>query len=85
MAARKLRPFHTDEIRAKIQTSQLLNRLTDHALGKIDLAPTQVRSIEVLLKKSIPDLQAIQLEGSGENGELVIQTITRRVVDSQHD
>lgn len=67
MAARKLRPQHTDEIRTKIQTSQLLNRLTDHALGKVELSSTQVRAIEVLLKKSIPDLQAIQLSGDADN------------------
>lgn len=69
MAARKLRPFHTDEIRAKIQASQLINRLTNHALGEIDLTPTQVRAIEILLKKSVPDLSAISLEGAGDNGE----------------
>lgn len=69
MAARKLRKFHTEEIRAKIQASQLINRLTDHAFGKVELSATQVRSIEVLLKKSVPDLQSIDLNGAGDNGE----------------
>ena len=69
MAARKLRKMHTDEIRAKIQASQLINRLTDHALGKIDLSNTQVSAIKILLGKSVPDLQSIQLEGAGDNGE----------------
>lgn len=68
MAAR-LRKLHSDEVRQKIQTSQLINRLTDHALGDVELSATQVRSIEILLKKSIPDLSAISLEGAGENGE----------------
>ena len=53
MAARTLRKFHTDEIREKIKTTQLLNRLTNHALGEIDLSQTQVRAIEILLRKSI--------------------------------
>lgn len=74
MAARKLRPFHTDEIRAKIQASQLINRLTDHALGKVDLSPTQVKAIEVLLKKSVPDLSAVQL--TGQDGGPV-ETVSR--------
>ena len=72
MAARKLRPFHTDEIRAKIQASQLINRLTDHALGKIELSPTQIKAIEVLLKKSVPDLSSVQLTGPGEDGEHIV-------------
>lgn len=62
MAAR-IKKFHQDEVRAKIQASQLVNRLTDHALGTIDLSNTQVRAIEVLLKKCVPDLQAITLDG----------------------
>lgn len=75
MAARKLKPFHSDEIRAKIQTSQLINRLTDHAFSKVELTPTQVRAIEVLLKKSIPDLQAVQV--TGENGGAITVTINK--------
>ena len=73
MAARKLRKFHTEETRAKIQASQLINRLTDHALGKIELSATQVQSIKILLGKSIPDLQSITLEGTGENGQHIVE------------
>jgi hypothetical protein len=65
MAAR-MRKTHQDDVRAKIQTSQLANRLTDHAFGKVELSPTQVRAIEVLLKKTLPDLQAIAL-GAGDD------------------
>lgn len=57
--ATRLRKTHQDDVRAKIQTSQLVNRLTDHALGKVELTATQVRAIEVLIKKTLPDLQAI--------------------------
>lgn len=64
MAARKLRPFHTDEIRAKIQASQLINRLHAHALGEIELTQTQIAAIKILLGKSVPDLQAISIEGA---------------------
>ncbi len=66
MAAR-LRPFHSEDVRAKIQTSQLINRLTDHALGKLELTPTQVRAIEVLIRKTLPDLQAVQHGGDSES------------------
>lgn len=66
MAAR-IRKHHQDEVRARIQTSQLINRLTDHALGHVELTPTQVRAIEILLKKSIPDLSSVELTGDPEN------------------
>lgn len=59
MPARRRKIRHDDNTRAKIQTSQLINRLTDHALGKIDLQPTQVKAIEVLLRKTLPDLSQI--------------------------
>lgn len=66
MAAR-LRLRHQDEVRAKIQASQLINRLTNHALGDLDLSATQIRAIEILLKKSIPDLSSVELTGDAEN------------------
>lgn len=78
MAAR-LKKFHQDEVRTKIQTSQLINRLTDHALGKIPMEPTQVQAIRILLGKTLPDLQAIAHEGSGDNGEF-IHRIERHIV-----
>lgn len=56
MAARVNKIRHDDQTRAKIQTSQLINRLQDHVLGKVDLKPTQVTSALGLLKKTIPDL-----------------------------
>ena len=66
MAAR-LRARHQDEVREKIRASQLINRLTDHAFGKVELSQTQVRAIEILLKKSIPDLSSVALSGDPEH------------------
>ena len=60
MAARSRKIRHDDETRAKIQTSQLINRLSDHVLGKLELSPTQVRAAEILLKKTIPDLSSAE-------------------------
>jgi hypothetical protein len=62
-------------VRSKIQTSQLVNRLTDHALGKIELSPTQVRSIEVLIKKTLPDLQSIEHTGDPDNPVVAVTKI----------
>jgi hypothetical protein len=58
MAAR-LRTTHQEDVRTKIQTSQLINRLQDHALGKIELEPSQIKAIEVLIRKTLPDLSQV--------------------------
>lgn len=64
MAAR-MRKTHQDEVRTKIQTSQLLNVLQNHALGisEDEMSPTRMRAIEILLKKTLPDLTAVDLQG----------------------
>lgn len=78
MAAR-LNPAHDERTRSKIQTSQLINRLFSHAKGEVEMTATQVRAAEVLLKKALPDLQAVSLNGgTDENGnpaEIVIRVI----------
>lgn len=71
MAGRPIGRLHQDDVRAKIQASQLVNRLTGHALGEIELSATQIRAIEILLKKSVPDLQSIEMSGEG-GGPLVV-------------
>ena len=67
MAAR-LRKFHSDEIRAKIQASQLINVLQNHALnGEDEMPASRMKAIEILLRKSVPDLSAIQISGDEDN------------------
>lgn len=79
MAAR-LRKSHQDDVRAKIQASQLVNVLQNHALGEDgkELAPSRLKAIEILLRKSIPDLQAMQLSGDSENP--LITEVRRTIV-----
>ena len=66
MAVRK-RLLHDDATREKIQTSQLINRLQNNALGKLDLTQMQQRSIEILLRKTLPDLAATDLTTQGQS------------------
>lgn len=63
MAATKRNAMRIEEARQKIRTTQLINRLQDHALGKVDMSSTQVKSVEVLLRKSLPDLATVELTG----------------------
>ncbi len=64
MAARIRKIRHDDETRAKIQTSQILNRLTAHVLGNVEMTPSQVTAGLGLLRKTMPDLAAVQHSGS---------------------
>lgn len=68
MAAR-IRKKHQEETRARIQTSQLINRLQNHALSEEvnELKPSQLRAIEILLKKSLPDLQSTEITGDSDS------------------
>lgn len=65
----RLNRRHQEMCRDKIRTSQLINRLMNHVQGKIDLSQTQLKSIEILLKKCLPDLK--QIEHVGSDGELL--------------
>jgi hypothetical protein len=66
--ASRIRAYHQDEIRAKIQASQLVNVLQNHALGlsESELTPTRMKAIEILLRKSLSDLSSIQLTGNAD-------------------
>jgi hypothetical protein len=67
--AKRINLKHLPYDRTKIQVTQLLNRLTNHAMGKLDLSPTQVKAIEIMLRKALPDLSAV--EHSGDMQETV--------------
>lgn len=49
--------------RGRIQTGVLLDRLQKHAFGEIEMTAAQVKSAEVVLRKTIPDLKAIEHSG----------------------
>jgi len=40
----------------------LINRLTDHANGKVEMTATQVRATEILLRKILPDLSDVKMD-----------------------
>lgn len=79
MAARK-QLFHPDEVKKKIQASQLINRLQNHALftdhddeakvKKTMMTDSQVRAAFGLLDKVVPSLKAIE-HNTGEGGFVV--------------
>ena len=75
MAGRPIGKLHQDDVRKKIQASQLINVLQDHALtGGEDISHSRMKAIEILLRKSIPDLSAVTISGDDENP---IKTVNR--------
>lgn len=78
MAATKTKPtkLQQEQTRAAIQTTQLIKRLQGYALGEneakakkgeqaqpIELDAGRLKAIEILLRKSLPDLSTVTLQG----------------------
>lgn len=67
MAGRPINKLHQEDVRKKIQVSQLLNVLQNHALGTTeDLSPTRMKAIEILLRKSMPDMASVTISGDAD-------------------
>ena len=80
MAARTISPSHTKEVRDRIQTSQLVNRLNQFALDdkeSIRMTSDQVRAALGLLRKTIPDLAVTTHTGPDGGPVLVVTGVDR--------
>lgn len=73
MAAR-LNPRHSDEVRAKIQASVLIDRLQRHVAGELEMTATQIQAANSLLDRSVPKLS--QIQHTGEDGGPVEHVFT---------
>jgi len=82
MAAR-LNPRHQQMVKDKIQASQLINRLQNHANGEIDMSSTQVDAAKFLLNKVISNAPT-EIDANID-GELSITTINRVIIDPAND
>ncbi len=65
MAARKRKINLTDDWKAKIKASMLVNRLYGHALGDIEMSQSQIKAAQVVLNKLVPDLNRSEHIGEG--------------------
>lgn len=72
MAKRK-QLFHPDEVKKKIQASQLINRLQENALSEVEtMTAGQIASANSLIDRVIPKLKAV--EHSGDVGVTITRT-----------
>jgi hypothetical protein len=65
----------SDEHRVKIQNSNVLNALIEHAEGKREMSSTQVTAGLGLLDRVLPKLATTTIEGAGQDGALLFQQI----------
>ena len=67
MSARKRKVALSDDWKANIQATQIMNRLYGHALGTVDMEKSQIDAAKVVLSKILPDLARI--EATGKDGD----------------
>lgn len=96
MAAPKTKPtkLQQDQIRSAIQATQLVKRLQNYALGlpeanasdenapPVELDARKLKAIEILLRKSLPDLQSVTI--SGDADKPVVHVVERRIVKANN-
>lgn len=89
----KLTKLQQDQTRLAIKTSQLVNRLQAFALGEkethapegeeaklIELDANRLRAIDILLKKSLPDLSAVTISGDDDKDPIRVEGAASKVL-----
>ncbi len=78
----RLNTKQSEQTRAAIQTSQLVNRLQSFALADpdVEIDMPRLKAIEILLRKSLPDLSATEISGDSENP--LVSSIAIRYIDA---
>jgi len=66
MAARKRTAPLSEDWKAKIQATKLIDRLQKCVDGELTLTSTQVNAAKILLGKKVPDLKSV--ENTGKDG-----------------
>lgn len=56
-----------EQWRENIEAGKLLKRLRDHAQGNCEMKSTQIKAAEILLRKVLPDLAAVQMTATVEH------------------
>jgi O-glycosyl hydrolase len=68
----------SNEHRVKIQNSNILNALIEHAEGTREMGATQVTAALGLLRKALPDLSATTVAGDEEGGPVKLEISWQR-------
>jgi hypothetical protein len=64
---RTLHPARAEEVREKIKATLIIIKLENHILENVEMTSSQVTAALGLLRKSVPDLTAIEHSGEVEH------------------
>ena len=74
-------PYRMSEAhREKIRNSNILNALLEHVEGNREMSSTQVSAGLGLLKKCLPDLQSVSVQGEEDGEPINIVARIERVI-----
>lgn len=79
MATAKSRIEKQELWRSSFDTTVLIKRLNNHALGLSEMTQTQIAAAKILLGKTIPDLKAVEVSGDPDK-PLAIEMVRREIV-----
>lgn len=71
-------PHYAEAVRARIRAGGIVKRLEEHVLGKVDMTATQVSAALGLLRKTVPDLSAV--EHTGKDGAPLLPDLSNEEV-----
>ena len=72
MAARKRQVRLSEEWRERIRAAAILQRLDRAAMGEVDMTSSQLKAAEIVLRKTIPDLNKTELSGP-DGGKITVE------------
>lgn len=87
---KRLRPQHQDEVRAKIQSSKLVDMLQKNIAGELvhpitgepyELSPGRIKSAEILLSKSLSSLQSTEVVSVNANDRMSESEILGKIAE----
>ncbi len=71
-------PTYAEAVRARIRAGGIVKRLENHVLGRVEMTSSQVTAALGLLRKSVPDLSAI--EHTGKDGSPLLPEMSDKEV-----
>ena len=79
--AKRLRVLHQEDVRRKIQCSQLINKLENHVLNDTEMSSTQVQAAKYLLDKAVGNMapHTEQQQDPGNKADEILKAIADRL------
>lgn len=62
--AKRRTAWTPEKVRERIRVGVLVRRLQNHALGQLEMTPTQIKAAEIVLRKAVPDMRATEHSGT---------------------